>query len=69
MVHIGRAGERGGLTVPHFFQDLVSGESLAAMFNQVAQQLELARRQVHGFAVARHLGAAEIEAQQPEVPM
>src|SRR5262249_29692034 len=46
--------------VPHVLEELLARDRYPTMLYEVAQQLELARRQFHRLPVAAHLGAPKI---------
>jgi hypothetical protein len=66
-VDIDSSGERHRFISPDRVQQLISGNRRPTMLDEVTQQLEFTRRQLHGPAFPKHLRAAKIDSHVAEL--
>ena len=64
-VDVDGARRRHRVVAPDLVEQLLAGQRRAAVLDEVAQQLELARRQLERLAVPGDLGLAEVDATSP----
>src|SRR5580765_907760 len=60
-VHVNGPRQRRLVVAPHVRQQRLARQRRAAMLDEVPQQLELERRQLHGLPRALDLGAPEVD--------
>ncbi len=61
------SGEEAGIVTPDFFEKFLASESLAAILDEVAQQLEFPRREDDGLAILQNFRFGEVESYRAKV--